>query len=104
MAKLCEREAGELCVYSRLFLFSVNVETLASRVGVGHSGDLLLGFSSSWPRGYRLSPVRANFDRARSIGERKNTGEVPVPVSVFPLVFFARVRLRSFAKDRWRSG
>lgn len=50
-----------------------------------------------------LSPARANFNRARLIGERKNAGG-SCSFSVFSLFFFARVRLRSFAKDRWRSG
>lgn len=50
-----------------------------------------------------LSPVRANFAIDRRTKER---GGFPVLVSLFvsSLFFFARVRLRSFAKDRWRSG
>lgn len=87
MAKLCERERN--CVYSRLFLFSVNVELFASRVGVGHSGDLLFGFSCcSRISSHRFA--RTSIERDRSENE-KNAGEFPVPVSLFlclPSLFF----------------
>lgn len=64
---------------------------------------LFFGFSCSCLPG-RLSPVRANYRSARSIGERNNAGG-SVFLSLSSLYFFSRAcRLRSFAKDRWRSG
>lgn len=86
VARLCERERN--CVLTSFSLLRKR-GTLASlpRAQRWSPLRLLLLLAD------RLSPVRANFDRARSIGERKNAGKCPcLSFPVFPLFFFrARV-------------
>lgn len=84
-------------MYSRLFLFSVNVELLPGTAVISSSAFSCCCLAD------RLSPVRANFDRARSIGERKYAGE---SLSLFLCLpsFFSRAcdyaRLRRTVGDR----
>lgn len=90
---------NEDCVLTSFSLLRKRV-TLARRVGVGHGFLCSSSASLALVSRVRLSPVRANYRLARSIGERNNAGGF-----CLPFLFFSRAcRLRSFAKDRWRSG
>lgn len=90
---------NEDCVLTSFSLLRKWV-TLARRVDVGARLPLLFfGFSCFCPSD-RLSPVRANYRSARSIGERNNAGgfcpslSLSFSLSVLPsLFFFARVQI-----------
>ena len=97
--ELCEREM-ELCTHI-FFSPPWNVEELLPIDSAsGTAGRSLLDLFCSLSRGSALTGSRELRDRSEN--ERKNAGEVLVPVSpsfVFPLFFFlTRVRLRSLQR------